>query len=130
MTGKIVVVTPPDDTLLDGFRILSVNLDTEQSKMLSDTLLEIESEKNIILYVYQIGNPITWLLDKHTKADLILFNANTHPDGMTELLIGYIAAQHNSYYFGTLKDLHHVNDRVIYSTEDLGSLFERKMKRK
>lgn len=129
MTGKIIIATPPDDILLDGFRILSVNLNQEQSKTLSDTLLEINSDNNIIVYVYQVGSPIQWLLDKHTKSDIIVFNADSESNGMSEIILGYIAAQLNSYYFGILKDLHHVNDRVLYSSEDLGSLFERKMKR-
>ncbi len=125
MTDKIILITPPDDVLLDGLRLLTVNLDNEQSNILSKSLLNLEIESNVIVYVYNTSDPIEWLLDKQIKSDVILFNANSVP----EMIIGYMAAQSKSYYFGTLKDLHLVNNRVIYNTEDLGSLLDRKMKR-
>jgi hypothetical protein len=125
MSDKILVVTAPDDTLLDGIRVLHVELTAEQSHMVSTAMLNTDTPYNIINYVWKMGDPITWLLDKHTKCDVILFNANVPNNGAIELIIGYIAAQPRSYYFGTLRDLHLVNDRAIYNANDILSLLEK-----
>ncbi len=76
-----------------------------------------------------MGEPVAWLLDKIPKCDMIIFNANTRPDGATEIIIGWVAAQHNSYYFGNLRDLHMVNDRAIFTTDDILNLLETISKR-
>jgi hypothetical protein len=124
MTDKILVVTPPDDTLLQGIRILHVELTEEQSSIVSNALLNCTLPHTIINYVWKMGNPVDYLLDKITKSDLVIFNANVPNNGAIELLIGWTAAQHNSYYFGTLKDLYKANDRAIYSAEDIIFLLE------
>ena len=70
-----------------------------------------------------MGNPVDWLLTVKPKANLIIFNADSSANGAIELIIGYMAAQSNSYYFGTLRDLNKVNDSIIYAKEDLKKLF-------
>lgn len=122
MTGKILVITPPDDILLDGIRILHVELNPEQSQIVSNALLESDTPYSIINYVWKTGDSIQWLLDKHVKCNIILFNPETASNGAIELITGYIAAQPNSYYFGTLRDLHLVNNRAIYNTDDILTL--------
>ena len=129
MTDKILVVTSPDDSLLDGIRILHVELTEEQRQLVSTAMLNTNTPCNIINYVWKMGDPISWLLDKHTKCDVILFNADVQSNGAIELIIGYIAAQPQSYYFGTLRDLHLANDRAIYNTDDILSLLEKNGKR-
>lgn len=129
MTDKILVVTPPDDSLLQGIRILHVELTQDQSSLVSNALLQSTLPYNIINYVWHMGNPVTWLLEKMPKCDLIIFNASPFNDGATEIIIGWTAAQPQSYYFGTLKDLHHANDRAIYTSEDLITLLEKIGKR-
>jgi len=132
MTDRILIVTPPDDILLDGIRILHVELSPEQSQTVSDALLQSDTPHTIINYVWKMGDSVQWLLDKHVKSDIILFNADIIPNGAIEMIIGYIAAQSNSYYFGTLRDLHLVNNRAIYNTDDiltlLGKLTEKNAK--
>ena len=125
MTDKILVITSPDDTLLDGIRVLHVQLTEEQRQIVSSAMLSATTPYNIINYVWNMGDPISWLLDKHTKCDVILFNADVQSNGAIELIIGYIAAQPQSYYFGILRDLHLVNDRAIYTTNDILSLLEK-----
>lgn len=125
MTDRILIVTPPDDTLLDGIRILHVELTEEQNQIVSEALLNSESRHTIINYVWRMGNSVEWLLDKIPKSDLILFNANPINNGATEILIGWTAAQPQSYYFGILKDLHLANNRAIYSVEDVLNLLEK-----
>jgi hypothetical protein len=39
MTDKILVVTPPDDTPLDGIRVLHVQLTEEQRQIVSSAML-------------------------------------------------------------------------------------------
>lgn len=129
MTEKILVVTPPDDILLQGIRILHVNLNEEQSATVSNALMQSNLPHNIINYVFKMGNPVQWLLDKSTKSDLIIFNASEPTDPGLDVVLGWTAAQPQSYYFGSLKDLHHVNDRAIYTSDDILNLMEKISKR-
>jgi hypothetical protein len=66
---------------------------------------------------------IDWLLDKKTKSDIILFSADEN--SMSEMIIGYLAAQRNSYYFGNLRDFYKANDRSIYGVIDLLNLLNK-----
>jgi len=121
MSDKILVVTPPDDTLLNGIRILHVELTEEQSQIASSALINSNTQHTIINYVWKMSDSVEWLLDKITKSNFILFNADS---GANDLIIGYIAAQPNSYYFGTLRDLNLVNNSVIYNADQIINLLE------
>jgi hypothetical protein len=121
MSDKILVVTPPDDTLLNGIRILHVELNEEQSQIASSALINSNTQHTIINYVWKMSDSVEWLLDKITKSNFILFNADS---GANDLIIGYIAAQPNSYYFGTLRDLNLVNNSVIYNADQIINLLE------
>jgi hypothetical protein len=121
VSDKILIVTAPDDTTLDGIRVLHVDLSEEQRQVVSSAMLISEISHTIINYVWNINDPISWLLDKKSKCDIILFNA----DSTLDLVVGYIAAQPQSYYFGILRDLQLVNDRAIYNTNDILSLLEK-----
>lgn len=126
MTDRILVVTPPDDTLLQGIRITHVALTEEQTSMVSASLMKSETPYSIINYVWNVGNSVEWLFDKLLKSDLVIFDAENES---IEMLIGWIASKPNSYYFGTLRDLHLVNDRVIYSIDDILILLEKLSKK-
>lgn len=117
MADKVLVVTSPDDVLIDGYRILVAGLTPEQSKIVSDTLLKIKYSGNVILYLWDTGDN-EWLLDKKHKSDLIIFNA----DHENQALVGYMSAQKNSHYFGHLKFLASANAKAIYASEDLENL--------
>jgi hypothetical protein len=121
MSDKILVVTPPDDTLLNGIRILHVELNEEQSQIASSALINSNTQHTVINYVWKMSDSVEWLLDKITKSNFILFNADS---GASDLIIGYIAAQPNSYYFGTLRDLNLVNNSVIYNSDQIINLLE------
>ncbi len=130
MTDKILVITPPDDILLQGIRILHVNLNEEQSAIVSAALMQSTLPHNIVNYVWKMGNRVDWLLDKSTKSNIIIFNAtNLNGDSGLAVMLGWIAAQPQSYYFGDLKDLQLVNDRAIYTSDDLLNLMEKISKR-
>lgn len=129
MSDRILIVTSPDDTLLQGIRILHVELTEEQNSIVSKALLQCTLPHTLVNYTWKMGEPISWLLDKIPKCDLIIFNADTHPDGATEIIIGWVAAQHSSYYFGNLRDLHIANDRVIFNDSDINNLLETISKR-
>jgi hypothetical protein len=121
MSDKILVVTPPDDTLLNGIRILHVELTEEQSQIASSALINSNTQHTVVNYVWKMGDSVEWLIDKITKSNFILFNANSDAN---DLIIGYIAAQPNSYYFGTLRDLNLVNNSVIYNADQIINLLE------
>jgi hypothetical protein len=40
------------------------------------------------------------------------------------MITGYLAADPRSYYFGTLRDLHVANDRVILNSDEILNLLE------
>ncbi len=117
MSDNVIIVTSPDEYLADGFRFMIVDLDEVQTKMVSDALLHLKYSGTIIVYYYRSADPIEWFLDKKPKSDFIIFNAESDND----LLVGYLAAQKNSYYFGTLKTLSKANKSAIYSVEDITS---------
>ena len=124
MSDKILVVTPPDDTLINGIRILHVELNEEQSMIVSSALMNSNTQHTVVNYVWKMGDSVEWLLDKVIKSDFILFNADSPNNGATELIIGYIAAQPNSYYFGNLRDLNLVNKSVIYNSDQIINILE------
>lgn len=121
MTTKILVVTAPDDILLQGIRITHANLTADQSQLVSQTLMQCQLPHTIINYVWNIGDEVAWFIDKIYKSDLIIFNAE-HIGG--ELIHGWIAAHPQSYYFGNLRDLHLVNDRAILHSDQLITILE------
>jgi hypothetical protein len=117
---KVILVTAPDDLLVDGIRILLVDLDGEQQQIISNALTELSTMPAMILYLWNTSNPVNWLLDKKIKSDVIIFNANSEND----VIIGYMAAQRNSYYFGTLKSLSEVNKSAIYTVDQVSTILE------
>jgi hypothetical protein len=110
---NIIVVTPPDDIHHDGFRLLLVDLSPDQFQIVSDSLLNLKSLPNVVVYSWNSHDLDEWMLQKKKKSDLIIFNANSSCDS----LIGYLTAQINTYYFGTLRSLATVNNRVLYNTD-------------
>jgi hypothetical protein len=125
VTDRILVITAPDDTLLQAIRVSHVNLTEEQSQIVSSALLQTSIPHTVVNYVWKMGDSIEWFMDKIVKSDLIIFNADSPNNGAIELIIGWVSAQPRSYYFGNLKDLHIVNDRAIYNVEDILTLLEK-----
>jgi hypothetical protein len=125
MNDRIVLVTPPDDVHYTGLRILLVDLAVEHTQFISDVLTKTENVPTIISYVWNTGDDVVWLLDKKDKADLIIFNADSH----NQTIAGFLSAYANSHYFGTLKDLHLVNNSAIYSVEQFVEIFNYTVKK-
>jgi hypothetical protein len=123
MNEKLIAVTPPDDVLQDAGRLLLVDLTEEQMSVVSKALGEIDEFNRIVLYIWKQNDDIEWLLDKKLKSDLIVFNA----DSFDQTLIGYLAAQTNSCYFGILKSIGKVNDTSINDLTQLVNILERKL---
>ena len=120
MTDKVLLVTAPDDVLVDGIRILLVDIVPEQQQIISDALTRLDNSPDVIVYVWNSTNSTSWLLDKKLKSDAIIFNANSEND----VIIGYMAAQSNSHYFGTLKILSMVNNSTIYNIDQVLIILE------
>jgi hypothetical protein len=124
MTDKVLLVTAPDDVLIDGIRILLVDIVPEQQQIISDALTQLDNSPDIVLYVWNSTNDTSWLLDKKLKSDAIIFNASSEND----VIIGYMAAQSNSHYFGTLKILSMVNNSTIYNIDQVSTILENVIK--
>ncbi len=125
VSERVIIVTAPDDFLPDSYRFMTVDLNETQTQVISSALLNLNSDKNIVVYLYKSTDPINWFLDKKPKSDLIIFNA----DSQNDLLVGYLTAQRNSYYFGTLKTLGDANKSAIYSEGDVLSLLTYKLEK-
>jgi len=126
MTDKIIVVTPPDDILLDGPRLLLVNLNQEQLQAVSTAVMTLDIDNHtVITFVWKLGDSVEWMLNTKLKSKIIIFNADMLGNESGELINGYLLAQGNSYYFGNLKDLHMANNRVLYNSDDVKILLER-----
>ena len=123
--NQITLVTSPDDVLHDAVRILLVDLTQEQTHLISEVLTSFESIPAIVLYVWSGTDSTEWLIDKKLKSQLIVFNAESEK----QEVVGYLAAQSNSHYFGFLKTLSALNNRAIYSTDEfkgiIASLIEK-----
>lgn len=122
MTDKVVLVTPPDDIQTDGVRILLVDLTPEQQDLLSQALFLLPPSIDItgIIYKWNTDDNVDWLLDKKHKCDAIIFNA----DSENHIVVGYMAAQPNAHYLGTLKLLTKVNSSAIYTVDQAFNLLE------
>jgi hypothetical protein len=114
MNSSAFVITYPDDLLIDATRLLLVDLDSSQTQLVSDALKQIDYQGSVILYYCNSTENTDWLLDKKHKSDIIFFNA----DSTNDLMIGYLSAQPNSYYFGTLRLLLKVAGPAIYTLEE------------
>jgi hypothetical protein len=118
MTDKVLLVTAPDDSPIDAIRILLVDLTQDHTQLISDAINQFTSIPNIVAYIWHPSDPTDWLLDKKHKSHAVVFNA----DCENHIITGYMAAQSNSHYFGTLKTLRNVNNNAIYNVNDCVNL--------
>lgn len=125
VTDRVIVVTAPDDFIPDSYRFLVADLNETQTQIISSSLLKLNCTGTIVIYLYKTGDSFDWFLDKKNKSDILIFNAESNND----LLTGYLAAQRNSYYFGTLKTLDKANKSAIYSEEDVLSLLKYRLEK-
>jgi hypothetical protein len=121
MNSSAVVITPPDDLALDGTRILLVDLDSVQTQLISDALKNIDYTGRVILYFWKSVDDIDWMIDKKHKSSTIFFNA----DSTNDLIVGYLSAQPNSHYFGTLRSLSTLVGPAINSFEQCMDILTR-----
>jgi len=118
---KILLISSPDDVLEEALRILLIDLDKNQSDIVSQCLLSTNDLPHTIVYVWKNLEDTSWLFDKSLKSDLIIFNA----DSENQTLVGYLAAKRNSWYFGQLKTLYTINKSAIYDVTQCSELLER-----
>jgi hypothetical protein len=120
MNDSITLVSYPDDILEESLRILLVDLASDQSEIISNSLLTLNDHPRIVIYNWIDGEDLPWLFDKTLKSDIIIFNA----DSRNQTLVGYFAAKASSYYFGNLKSLAIVKKTAIYDVRQCCDLLE------
>jgi hypothetical protein len=113
MNDKILLVTAPDDVVEDAFRVLLVDLTVEQNSFISSVLAGIESINKLVFYIWNDNDVVSWLMDKKLKSNMVIFNAESDRQN----IVGYISAQPNSYYLGTLRDLNIINSSELIDRE-------------
>jgi len=120
MSDKVLLVTAPDDTLEQGVRISLLGLTQDQNLLISRSLLTLESECSVIVYVWQDNENTDWILEKLYKSQVIIFNAEI----VNQTLAGFLAAHNNAHYFGTLRSLNEVNKSAIYDQDQCLAILE------
>lgn len=118
-----MIVTPPDDVFRPGFRILTANLTTDQLNEISLSINRLETESDIIVYVWKNGSDVNWLLDKIYKSNSIFFNA----DDFDQTLVGFLASQRKSSYFGNLKTIKEVNNSIVFDSIQCTEVLNRQL---
>jgi len=120
MTNKVSLVTDPDDVLEDSFRILLVGLNQTQTSIISDSLHKTAEMPNVVIYIWN-NESLEWLFDKKNKSHLIVFNAEADNGE----LVGYFAAYNKAHYFGILKSLGIINNRVIHDSDEFSIILQK-----
>ena len=120
MENKITLVTPPDDVIYDGIRVLAYDLMPDQSQMISDCLSQLKDIPQIIVYIANGHDDPKWIIDKKQKCSIIIINA----ESQDQTMVGYLSAQHNSYYFGNLRSVSEANGSMIQETKQLTTIME------
>ena len=125
--NKLTIVTPPDDVLFDAVRILVFDLTTQHTQLISSVLYNMDNIPNTVIYVCNGQDNAEWVLDKKQKCSIIMYNA----DSDNQTMVGYLAAQSNSYYFGDLKSLSAINNNnnKIISKEQIEMIMEDEYKK-
>jgi hypothetical protein len=110
MSEKIVLVSYPDDILLEGTRILLYDLEKQQTDIVSKALVSLDFDSNIIIYSISSYDDAYYLIDKYHKSDILIFNANSE----NQTVVGFLAGKFNSMYFGQLRSIGRINDSEIH----------------
>jgi len=63
----------------------------------------------------------SWIVDKKQKSSIIILNAESEDQTM----VGYLASNFNSYYFGVLRSIGEINTSEIFSIENIEQLMEK-----
>ena len=121
MSEKIILVSYPDDILLDGVRILLYDLEKSQTDIISKALVSLDFETNIIVYTINFLTESKYFIDKYHKSNIVVFNA----DSENQTVVGFLAGKSNSMYFGSLRGLKEINDSEIYNEEICKQQLER-----
>jgi hypothetical protein len=123
MADKILLISYPDDLMVQGFRILVFDLSEPQSQIFSQSVLSLNTNVSCLVYNADVNTDMPWLSDKIIKSNLIIYNAESD----NQLLVGYLSAKSNSYYFGTLRDLSSMVVSQIFDSKQLKEILERKL---
>ena len=121
MTDRVLLVSAPDDIIDEGLRILLIDLTSDQSDIVSRSLLQSDADIQTIVYTWTNGEDLNWLFDKSLKSTIIIFNAESE----NQTLAGYFAGKPNSYYFGNLKSLGMIKKTAIYDVYQCSELLKR-----
>jgi len=118
--NNITLVTAPDDIHIDAVRILTYDLDNDQSQLVSNALTSMDNLYDTVMYIAKSNDDPQWILDKKIKSSIIILNAES--DNQT--LVGYLAAQPGSYYFGTIKTIGQAKTNILRNVDDVIKMME------
>jgi len=115
---QITAVTPPDDIVLQAPRLLCIDLSAQQSEFVSNTLKD--TTKDCVVYIWNKDADVDWLFDKAFKSTIIIINSESD----CQDIVGWMLSMKQSYYLGQLKNLSLLNNKAIYSSQQILDLIE------
>ena len=123
MSDQVIVVTPPDDILIEANRILLFDPTVEQTQLISQSLASLEFDVTVIFYIWRSGDDLDWLLDKALKYDLLILNAET----IEQTMLGYLFSKPNSYYIGNIRSLSSLKNNQINDQDHLNTILKERL---
>lgn len=123
MSDQVIVVTPPDDILIEANRILLFDPTVEQTQLISQSLASLEFDVTVIFYIWRSGDDLEWLLDKALKYDLLILNAET----IEQTMLGYLFSKPNSYYIGNIRSLSSLKNNQINDQDHLNTILKERL---
>lgn len=118
-----MVVTPPDDVLIDAKRVLLFDPTVEQTQLISSCLSANDFGCDIVFYIWRLGDDLDWLFDKILKYDVAILNADTQDQG----LLGYLFAKSNSYYIGNIRSLTNLKKSAVLDVDHLNTILRERL---
>ena len=115
MNSKIVLITAPDDVEYDALKIAAVDLAPEQSESLSQVVKNLDIDRDINLYVYNLWDDLKWIIDKSSKADIVFANAGSD----NQQLLGFLASKRHTHLFGESALGKALNKEPVFSQQQL-----------
>jgi hypothetical protein len=97
MTGKIILITPPEIYENNNFSIFFAHLTEDEQDILTKWLSDSQILKNINIYLYTGEPNIPWFLYAQGRSEYKYINMD-YANYITQSLSGYILANSNTFY--------------------------------
>ena len=115
MTNKLLIVTSPDYFHGNYTKALIINPSSDEKNLVQEWLKE--NDMDIVFYVYNNNNDITWLLNVASTADSIYFNVDNTSD-ISYNYISYLISNPKVTYKSQQLDYSLINQNRTYDINE------------